>query len=601
MASVGTGRRVSAASLFALLSSVTGCQLVFGLDDYGPRPAGQGGAGGTGGDAGQGGATVSVSVSVSASESSASSSSSGSGGATSCAPLAAEKITAGAPGICGVRRLAAFSDPVGRELAPGAYCQGQACFVYFERRMTGVPDALMCGYCSDLGAESCAPPKTIATGVNNPYLRVLPTPEIRVAQNGHIAHALVNSMGSCTMAALTPITGAVDTGGEVYPAISPNGRVLLFTRNDPVAKTERIRIAKRTTDTGPFDTATVLPGLRDGVAPEAHDFRAQPVWLDGGEAFDTVYFSSSRFSTDPTVIDELDVTVAHRAAAMPFDAPFTDIAIVPQLSGPYADFAPVPLSGLQWLWSAGLLKDTPDADIFLIDCGCEPRFTAPSSTAFTKVNTAGNNEDGPALTDTEVFFSRAAPSGYSGLYRAKEMGAAYATATPVSGLATPVKTSDCEPFQLADGRLLFVSDRSGVNKIRIADPAAGTVTRATAEPAATAEGTPFVDADNVLWLAWGGSDAAGVIAVAQPTGATWGKAVEVAGLGHVMGARDEAPRLLPDGLTLVFASTRAKGFFPGVSTIWAATRPTPTSASWTTFSLPELGGVSGVSGPSITN
>ena len=589
---VGTGRRVPAASLFALLSSVCGCQLVFGLDDYGPRPAGQGGGGGAGGDTGPGGATASVSASESAS-----SGSGGSGGALSCAPLAAEKVTAGAPGICGVRRLAAFSDPVARELAPGAYCQGQACFVYFERRLTGSPDALMCGYCSDLGAESCAPPKTIATNVNNPYLRILPTPEIWAVQNNHIVHGLVNSMGSCTMGALTQITGNAVPGGEIYPAISPNGRVLLFTRNDPVASTERIWISKRSTDNGPFDTATILPGLRNGVAPEAHDLRAQPVWLDGGEAFDTVYFSSSRFSADPKVIDELDVTVAHRAAAMPFDAPFTDVTIVPQLSGPYADFAPVPLSGASWLWSAGLLKDTPDADIFLIDRGCEPRFTAPALTMFTKVNTMGNNEDGPAITDAELFFSRAAPSGYSGLYRAKELGSAFATATPVSGLATPMKTSDREPFQLADGRLLFVSDRGGVNKIWISDPVAATVKLATAEPAAVVEGTPFVDTENVLWLALGGAD--GVIAVAQPSGATWGKAVEVAGLGHVMGARDEAPRLLPDGLTLVFASTRAKGFFPGVSTIWAATRPTPKSSTWTAFPLPELGGVSGVSGPSI--
>jgi Tol biopolymer transport system component len=149
--------------------------------------------------------------------------------------------------------------------------------------------------------------------------------------------------------------------------------------------------------------------------------------------------------------------------------------------------------------------------------------------------------------------------------------------------------------------VLFVSDRSGVNKIWVSDPASGTVVRATAEPAAVAEGTPFVDAQNTLWLAWGGADAAGAIAVAAPAGATWGKATLVPGLGHVTGARDEAPRLLPDGLTLIFASTRAGGFFPGVSTIWAATRPTAASASWTAFPLPELGGVSGVSGPSIAN
>ncbi|MEP7122177.1 MAG: hypothetical protein ABJE95_14755 [Byssovorax sp.] len=597
---VGTGRRVSAAALFALLSSASGCQLVFGLDDYGPRPAGQGGASSSASSTGEGGGPGGATASVSASASTSSGGGAGgSGGATSCAPLAAEKVTLGAPGICGVRRLKAFSDPVARELAPGAYCQGQACFVYFERRVTGQPDALMCGYCADLGAESCGAPSTIATSVNNPYLRILPTPEIWAVQSNHIVHGLVNSMGSCTLGALTPIAGAAVTGGEVYPAISPNGRVLLFTRNDPVAKTERIWIAKRTTDTGPFDTATILPGLRVGVAENVHDLRAQPVWLDGAEAFDTVYFSSTRYSTDPTVIDELDVTVAHRAAAMPFDAPFTDITIVPQLSGPYADFAPVPLAGASWLWSAGLLANTPDADIFLIDRGCEPRFTPPSSTAFAKVNSAGNDEGGPAITDTELWFSRAAPNGYSGLYRSSEVGGVYATATPVSGLKTPMMTSDREPFPLADGRLLFVSDRSGVSKIWLADPIAGTVVRATAEPGAVTEGTPFVDAQSTLWLAWGGGDAAGVLAVAAPSGATWGKAVEVAGLGHVAGARDEAPRLLPDGLTLVFASTRAGGFFPGVSTIWAATRPTAASPSWTAFPLPELGGVSGVSGPSI--
>ena len=591
---VGTGRRVAVASLFALLSSVSGCQLVFGLDDYGPRPAGQSGAGGdpsgTGGDGGHGGATSSVSAS----------SSSGTGG-TMCSPLAAENVTPGAPGICGVRRLAALSDPVGRELAPGAYCLGQACFVYFERRVTGSPDVLMCGYCPDLGAESCGAPKTIANNVNNPYLRVLPAPEIWVAQQGHIAHAPVNAMGSCTIGALTKITGAVDTGSEVYPAISPNGLVLLFTRNDPVANTERIWIAKRSTDSGPFDTAKILPGLRTGVAANVHDLRAQPVWLDGEDKFDTIYFSSTRYSPDPTVIDELDVTVAHRAASAPFDAPFTAISIVPQLSGPYADFAPVPLAGASWLWSAGLVKDTPDADLFLIDRGCEPRFTPPSPTAFAKVNTVSNDEDGPTTTDVNLLFSRAALNGYSGLYRSKDVAGTFAAPTPVSGLATPMKTSDREPFELADGRLLFVSDRSGVNKIWIADPAAGTVVRATTEPAAVVEGTPFVDAQSTLWLAWGGSDAAGVIATASPEGATWGNAVEVPGLGHVAGARDGAPRLLPDGLTLVFASKRAKGFFPGVSTVWAAVRPTPMSSSWKAFPLPELRGVSGVNGPSIAS
>lgn len=573
---VGTGCRLAAASLTALLAASAGCQLVFGLDDYGPRPAGEGGGGG------------------------APSTSATTGGGSGCAPLAPETVTPGAPGICSVRKLAAFSDPIARELAPGAYCLSQACFVYFERR-SAMKNELMCGYCPDLTAANCQAPLSMTTGVINPYLRVLPAPEIWVAQGGHLRHAPVNQKGPCTVGAFTTITGAVDTGGETYPAISPNGKVLLFTRTDAVAKTTRIWISRRNDPNGPFDAATLLPGLRDGVPEEVQDLRAQPVWNDGEEAFDTLYFSSTRASTDPTTIDELDVMVAHRDTDTQFDAPFTDVALVPQLSGPYADFAPVPLGGNAWLWSAGLKKDTPDADLYLLDRGCEPHFTEPDTTAFAGVSTPDHDESAPAIDGATLFFSRKVPNGRSSLYEASEADGSFVDAAPVPGLMTPSMASDSEPFQLVDGRLLFVSNRSGANKIWIADAVAGTVTRATTEPVGVKEGTPFVDEQGALWLAWdGGSDPAGVLAVAQPSDAGWGKAVEVAGLDHVKDARDEAPRLLPDGLTLVFASTRPGGFFPGASTIWAATRPDAASSAWTVFPLPELGGVNGVSGPWLT-
>jgi WD40-like Beta Propeller Repeat len=572
---VGTGRRLSAASLVALLAASAGCQLVFGLDDYGPRPAGQGGGG--------------------ASSPSTSTTTSSSG----CAPLEPEVVTPGAPGICAVRKLAAFSDPVARELAPGAYCLDHACFVYFERR-TAAKNELMCGYCPNLTDATCQAPVSMATGVINPYLRVLPAPEIWVAQGGHLRHAPVNQGGACTVGAFVTITGAVDTGGEIYPAISPNGKVLLFTRTDAAAKTTRIWIARRDDPNGSFDKATLLPGLRDNVPEEVQDLRAQPVWTDGEEAFDTLYFSSTRLSPQPKIIDELDVMVAHRDAGAAFDAPFTDVALVPQLSGPYADFAPVPLGGNAWLWSAGLEKDTPDADLYLLDRGCEPRFTEPDTTAFALVSTLDSDEGAPAIHGGDLFFARAKKGGLSSLYQAADMDGSFGAAAPVPGLMTPPMTSDTEPFPLADGRLLFVSNRSGASKIWIADAAAGTVTRATAEPASVAEGTPFVDEQGALWLAWGGgSDPAGVLAVAPPSGSAWGKAAEVEGLGHATSARDEAPRLLPDGLTLVFASTRPGGFFPGVSTIWAATRPDAASSAWSVFPLPELGGVNGVSGPWI--
>ncbi len=571
---VGTGRRLSAASLVALLSAGAGCQLVFGLDDYGPRPPGQGGGGGSTSSVGGGG-----------------------GSTVSCALLEPEVVSSGVPGICGVRKLEAFSDPVARELAPGAYCQGQTCYVYFERR-SGATNELMCGYCPTLGDASCDAPTSIAASVINPYLRVLPAPEIWVSQGGHIRHAPVNQMGSCTVGAFTTITGAVDTGSEVYPAISPNGKVLLFSRTDPVAKTVRIWISRRSNVTDPFETATLLPGLRDGVPAEVHDLRAQPAWIDGEEAFDTIYFSSSRLSATPAIVDEIDVMVARRDAPKPFDAPFNDITLVPQLSGPYADFAPVPIGEAAWLWSAGLKKDTPDADLYLIDRGCAPHFTAPEAGVFAGVNTSDNDEGAPAIAGANLFFSRAA-GGSSALFQASETSGGFSDATPVPGLMTPANISDSDPFQLADGRLLFVSNRSGANKIWIADAAAGTVERATSEPSGVDEGTPFVDEQGALWLTWGGSDPAGVLAVAQPSGSAWGNAAPVEGLGHVTGARDEAPHLLPDGLTLVFASTRPGGFFPGVSTIWAATRPDAEVTEWTVFPLPELGGVGGVSGPWI--
>ena len=576
---VGTGRRLSAASLSALLLASAGCQLVFGLDDYGPRPAGQGGGGGS-----------STGTGTSASTSSG------------CAPLAAEAVIEGAPGICGVRKLDALSEAASRELSPGAYCLNQTCFVYFERRTMG-KNSLMCGFCSNLGAGDCdAPGPITAPGVINPYLRVLPAPEIWGSQDGHIVHSLVNQNGPCSVGSFATIKGAVNTGGEFYPAISPNGKVLLFTRTDAAAKTTRIWISRRSAADGPFEAATLLGGLRDGVPEEVYDLRAQPVWSDGEEAFDTIYFSSTRLSADPKIVDELDVMVAHRGASAPFDEPFTDVALVPQLSGPYADFAPVPLGEEMWLWSAGLKKDTPDADLYLVDRGCEPRFTEPDTTAFAAVSTL-DDEGAPAIRGGDLVFARTAAGGLSALYQASEVDGSFSGAAPVPGLMTPPMTSDSEPFPLADGRLLFVSKRSEdskISKIWIADAAAGTVTRATAEPSDVAEGTPFVDEQGALWFAWGGGgDPAGVLAVAPRSGAAWGKAIEVEGLGHVKDARDEAPRLLPDGLTLVFASTRPGGFFPGVSTIWAATRPDAASSSWTVFPLPELGGVSGVSGPWI--
>jgi len=140
---VGTVRRGTAGALVALLalgSVSAGGQLVFGLDDYGP--AGQG----------DGGRTTS-------------SGTTGTGGATGCAPLTIETVSATSTGICGARRLTAFSDGVARELAPGAYCQGPACYVYFERRVSGQNDALMCGRCSNLGADTARPHQLAVVGV----------------------------------------------------------------------------------------------------------------------------------------------------------------------------------------------------------------------------------------------------------------------------------------------------------------------------------------------------------------------------------------------------------------------------------------------------
>jgi hypothetical protein len=576
-------------------SGLIGCQIVFGLDEY--SEAGDLATGGSGASSGAG-------------------ASAGSGGGwteTTCLPDVPEAVP-GAKGFCRVRRLQGVSTPM-RELAPGAYCQGDTCFVYFERRSLDDKEiTLECATCNlrTLDCEPSSPviaePVENGTVAINPYLRTLPTPQIWLSavrsgdpapDDRDIHFAAVNG---CTLSPLQALGGPVSSSGhEYYPAVSPNGLVLLFTRctGGPC----RIYIARRATTDVSFGEPAELAGIRTpATLVMSDDIQPQPNWSDSEDSFDALFFSSSRRSIrGANGGDDFDSFVATRARGSAPDAPFESVHLVHQLSGPSFDFAPVPAMAERWLLARRVDGATP-SDLFVVDSGCKGYFAAPDDSAFASIDTADDDEQGPSLGPSgDLLFSRSPLGGIATLWRAPPTsGDAFGSAAV---LASPdpahVETaSDSSPLLLVDGRLVFASDRAdGVSKIWVASEASPPV-RATTGHADAWESTPFVDAEGALWLAWGGgSDSAGVIARASTEGGAWGAPVEVEGLAHDSGRQDSSPRLTGDGRGLYFASNRRGGFFAGASSIWFVRRPTPAEAWGTPFLLAELSSVNDAASP----
>lgn len=567
--------------------------MVFDLEGYGAAP-----------DAGAGGASASG-VTSGETSSSDSSSTTGSGaaggggsGAETCAGLAPEPQ--GGDGICALRKATSLNAGGPSLLSPSASCSGAVCDVFLQK---GFGEAVLCASCSDLPGLVCDAPVSVSGlpgGASNPYLRAGAN-ELWFTSGGELHHASVNgcaATGDTTVGA--PVASAA---AEAYPAISPGGKTLFFTR--VVAGAQQLFVAHRDVANGAFTSAVALAGVRDGVGASVIDLRPQPLW-EGQEDVTRLYFSSTRLGADPTDAEELDIFVAERPAGAAWDDPFTSVTLVAALSTPVADLAPTPVSEGLWLWARDENLGGTASRIYVADVGCASRYEPPLRDPFALVDSADDEADASFDGAGRLLFSRENGAGDGELYSAAEdaggvfgAGTLYAPAE----VAHVAGTRDAGPVVLADGRLLFVSDRQtpGVPKLWLTVPGEAPE-RVTTTPASVAESTPFVDEAGALWLSFsGGSDSAGrVLARAAKSGESWGALQEVPGLAHEVGSDDEAPRLADGGKLLLFTSTRDGGLYPGVATVWIAKREDPSADAWDSpFPLPGLGTVLGVSAPWI--
>src|SRR5256885_1015040 len=76
--------------------------------------------------------------------------------------------------------------------------------------------------------------------------------------------------------AWTTITGPADLGGQFYPAVSPDNSVILYSRY--VGQNGPYRVFMTTKSGADYGAPKPIPGLDNGVAGDAWDFRAQPIW-----------------------------------------------------------------------------------------------------------------------------------------------------------------------------------------------------------------------------------------------------------------------------------------------------------------------------------
>lgn len=579
-----------------VLATLSGCQVVFDLEGYGAAPEQAAGAGG----AGAAGTTTGEGTTSDASSSTGAGAAGGGGGSgtDACAGLAPEP--SGGEGICALRKAKPLNNGGPSLLSPSASCNGAACDVFLQK---GFGEAVLCASCSDLPGLVCDAPVTVSGlpgGASNPYLRAGGN-ELWFTSGGELHHASVNG---CAVSGDTTVGAPVSSAAaEAYPAISPGGKTLFFTR--VVAGAQQLFVAHRDVANGAFTAAVAVGGIRDGVGASVLDLRPQPVW-EGQEDVTRLYFSSTRLGADPSDAEELDVFVAERASGAAWDDPFTSVTLVATLTTPVADLAPTPVTDTLWLWARDENAGGTSSRIYVADVGCASRFDPPLRDAFAAVDTSDHEGDASFDGAGRLLFSRADGAGDAELYSsAEDAGGVFGAGNPYApaDVAHVAGTADSGPIALADGRLLFVSDREtpGVPKLWLTVPG-DAPERVTTTPASVAETTPFVDAAGELWLSFsGGSDSAGrVLARAAKSGESWGALQEVPGLGHEVGSNDEAPRLADGGKLLLFTSTRDGGLSPGVATVWIAKRADPGADAWDSpFPLPGLGTVLGVSAPWI--
>ncbi len=567
-----------------------GCQVVFDLDGY-SRAAASSGAGAAGGASATG--TGGFDATAAETGTGAGSQGGGGGGAEACAGLGPEVMNG--TGFCSVRALDALNVAGMPLLAPAADCVGNSCDVFFQK---GFGDSIQCASCADLAALDCDSPVTVGGlpgGSTNPYLRKGAS-ELWFSSGGEIQHA---SVQGCTASGVTAADALINTNAlEAYPAISPNGKVLFFTRI--TAGQWHVFVAYRANAAGAFQDVVEVAGIRNGVPTDTIDLRPHPEWI-GQDEVERLYFSSTRLGASVTDIEELDIFVAERASGSSYDTPFSTVRLVEALSSPVADLAPLPLSPELWLWARDPNAGGNATQLYAIDRGCHPLFGEPDTSLFGAVNTSKEERD-PALDAAgRLLFSQGKSDAE--LFSSSFAGGAYGNAAPYApnDVAHVAGRFDRGPVPLADGRLVFVSEREtqGVPKLWIT-AVGGTPSRVTGAPANVAEDGPFIDEAGDLWLSWGGgSDPTGfVIGRAPRVGDGFGSVNEVPGLFHEAGSADSHPRLADGGKVLFFQSTRSGGFYPGAMTVWIATRGEPSVDAWDdVFPVPELGTILGVNAP----
>src|SRR5262249_46978871 len=117
----------------------------------------------------------------------------------------------------------------------------------------------------------------------NPYFRAA-QPEVWVAairsgsNDYDIQYATISGCKPLALSDFTPLSGPVSSpANEFYPAISPDGKTLYFTRCP--SGVCGIFVTHRDSTAVAFPDGQPVAGLRVGAPPGSIDLHAQPVWV----------------------------------------------------------------------------------------------------------------------------------------------------------------------------------------------------------------------------------------------------------------------------------------------------------------------------------